>query len=48
VYVLEVREAGAYTFDDVKAQLTSMIQQERQREQMIAALRARTYIQIRM
>lgn len=48
VYVLEVREAGAYTFEDVKAQLTAMIQQERQREQMIAALRSRTYIQIRM
>lgn len=48
VHVIEIREAGAYTFEDVKAQLTALIQQERQREQLIASLRARTYIQIRM
>ncbi len=48
IYVVEVREAGAYTLDDVKAQLTAVIQQEKQREQLIAALRARTYIDVRM
>jgi peptidyl-prolyl cis-trans isomerase SurA len=48
IHVIEVREAGAYTLEDVKAQLTAVIQQERQREQLIAALRARTYISVRM
>ena len=48
VHVIEVREAGAYTFEDVKGQLTQLIQQERQREQMVAALRASIYIDIRM
>jgi peptidyl-prolyl cis-trans isomerase SurA len=48
VYVIEVREAGAYTFEDVKAQLTAQVQQQKQIEQLIATLRARTYIDIRM
>lgn len=48
VHVIEVREAGAYTFEDVKAQLTAQVQQEKQIEQLLAALRARTYIDIRM
>jgi parvulin-like peptidyl-prolyl isomerase len=48
VEVLEVREAGAYTFEDVRAQLASQLQQEKQRERLIAQLRANTYIDIRM
>ncbi len=48
VYVIEVREAGSYTYEDVKAQLTAQAQQQKQIEQLIAALRARTYIDIRM
>lgn len=48
VEVLEVREAGAYTFEDVRAQLARELQQEKQRERLIAQLRANTYIDIRM
>jgi peptidyl-prolyl cis-trans isomerase SurA len=48
IHVVEVREAGAYTFDDVKAQLTAQVQQEKQMAQILAALRQRTYIEIRM
>ncbi len=48
IHVVEVREAGAYTFEDVRPQLTAMILQERQREQLVAALRERTHIRIRM
>lgn len=48
IEVVEVREAGAYTFEDVRAQLASQLQQEKQRERLIAQLRANTYIDIRM
>jgi len=48
IRVEEVREAGAYTFEDVRAQLASQLQQEKQRERLLAQLRANTYIDIRM
>ncbi len=48
VKVLEVREAGAYTFEDLRPQLASQLQQEKQLERILEELRARTYIQIRM
>jgi peptidyl-prolyl cis-trans isomerase SurA len=48
VWIEEVREAGAYTFEDVRPQLAAQVQQERQIAQLLAALRARTYIDIRM
>lgn len=48
VSVTEVREAGAYTFEDIKAQLAAQLQQERQMERIMQELRARTHIDIRM
>lgn len=48
ISVVEVREAGAYTFEDLKGQLAAQLQQERQIERILEGLRARTYIEIRM
>jgi peptidyl-prolyl cis-trans isomerase SurA len=48
VKVISVREAGAYTLDDLRAQLATQIQQERQRERIMEDLRAQAYIDIRM
>lgn len=48
VKVVAVREAGAYTLDDLRAQLANQIRQERQRERIMEDLRARTFIEIRM
>jgi N-methylhydantoinase B/oxoprolinase/acetone carboxylase alpha subunit len=48
VEVVEVREAGAYTFEDLRAQIAGQLQQEKQIQQMLEELRAGTYIDIRM
>lgn len=48
VKVITVREAGAYTLDDLRAQLADQIRQERQQERILQDLRAQTYIDIRM
>jgi hypothetical protein len=48
VKVVGVREAGAYTLDDLRAQLATQIQQERQRERIMEDLRSQAYIEIRM
>ena len=44
----EIREAGAYTFEDVKAQLAQQVQRTKQIQRMLDQLRANTYIEIRM
>ncbi|MDH5589397.1 MAG: peptidylprolyl isomerase [Gemmatimonadota bacterium] len=48
VRVDQVREAGAYTFEDVRDQLTQDLQQSMQIERIVADLRERTHIQILM
>jgi peptidyl-prolyl cis-trans isomerase SurA len=48
VKVLLVRVAGAYTFEDLRPQLASQLQQEKQRARILADLRANTPIEIRM
>jgi peptidyl-prolyl cis-trans isomerase SurA len=48
VKVLEVREAGAYTLEDLRTQIAGQIRQERQQERILEELRARTYIEYRM
>lgn len=48
VKVIAVREAGAYTFEDLRRQLAAQILQERQRERILQELRAQTYVEIRM
>jgi peptidyl-prolyl cis-trans isomerase SurA len=46
VKVDAIREAGAYTFEDVRGQIAASLQQERQLERIIEDLRERTYIEI--
>jgi peptidyl-prolyl cis-trans isomerase SurA len=46
--VREIREEGAYTFEDVKAQLAQQVQRTKQIQRMLEQLRANTYIDIRM
>ncbi len=48
VKVIGVREAGAYTLDDLRTQLAGQIRQERQRERILDDLRAQAFIDIRM
>jgi peptidyl-prolyl cis-trans isomerase SurA len=48
VRVLEVREAGAYTFEDLRGAIASRLQQEKQIERLHEQLRANTHIEIRM
>lgn len=48
VWVEEIREAGAYTFEDLRSQIATQIRQEKQQERLLEDLRERTYIDIRM
>ena len=48
VRVREIREAGAYTFEEVKAQLAEQVQRTKQMQRLLDELRARTHIEIRM
>ncbi len=48
VLVEEIREAGAYTFEDLRGQISGALQQEKQIEQLVESLRAATYVDIRM
>ncbi len=48
VRVRQIREAGAYTFEDVKTQLAQQIQRNKQIQRILDELRARTHVEIRM
>jgi peptidyl-prolyl cis-trans isomerase SurA len=48
VKVLEIREAGAFTFEDVRGLIAEQLQELRRRDQILETLRANTYIDIRM
>jgi peptidyl-prolyl cis-trans isomerase SurA len=48
VDVTNIREAGEYTFDDVREQLRGILRQERFRDRLLGQLRARTYVDIRL
>jgi len=48
VKVEEIREAGAYTFEDLRGQLADALQQEKQIDRILSSLRANTHIDIRM
>lgn len=48
VRIREIREAGAWTFDEVRAQLEDRIIQQKQIERIVAGLKERTHIDIRM
>jgi peptidyl-prolyl cis-trans isomerase SurA len=48
VKIQEIREAGAFTFEDVRPLLAQQLQDMRQTERILERLRANTYIDIRM
>jgi len=48
VRVREIREAGAYTFEEVKPQLAQQVQRTKQIQRILDELRAKTHIEIRM
>jgi len=48
VDVTNVREAGEYTFDDVREQLRGELRQQKFRDRLLGELRARTYVDIRL
>jgi parvulin-like peptidyl-prolyl isomerase len=47
VRVTDVREAGAYTFEDLRGQLADRLRQQKQIAGILEALRAKTHIEIR-
>ena len=47
VKVEEVREAGAYTFEDLRGQVAAQLQEQRQYASILVELRAKTHIEIR-
>ena len=47
VRVTDVREAGAYTFEDLRGQLADRLRQQKQIAGILKALRAKTHIEIR-
>ena len=47
VRVTEVREAGTYTFEDIRGQLSNRLVQQRQIAKILEDLRSRTHIEIR-
>ena len=48
VRVQDIREAGAFTFEDVRSVLAQQLQEIRQTELILERLRQNTYIDIRM
>ena len=47
VKVEEIREAGAYTFEDLRGQVAAQLQEQRQYARILEGLRAKTHIEIR-
>ncbi|MDX1566996.1 MAG: peptidylprolyl isomerase, partial [Longimicrobiales bacterium] len=48
VEVTDVREAGSYTFEEVRGQIRQQLQQQKLLEQVFAELREDTYVEIRI
>jgi peptidyl-prolyl cis-trans isomerase SurA len=48
VKIEEIREAGAYTFEDVRPLLAEQLQQMKKQERILERLRENTYIDVRM
>lgn len=46
--ILEVRDAGAFTFDDVRDQVESTLREQKLRSRILEDLRRTTYVEIRM
>jgi peptidyl-prolyl cis-trans isomerase SurA len=48
IKIREIREAGAYTFEDVRAQLADQLKRQKQIAAILETLRSKTHIEIRM
>lgn len=48
VKVLEVREGGEYSFEDIRGQILDRLQQDKLLENILEELRSKTYVQIRI
>ncbi len=48
VRMLEVREAGEYSYEDVRSIIVERLQEEKFRERLLTNLRARTHVEIRL
>lgn len=48
VHLVEAREAGAFTLEDLRGQLATQIQEEKKTQDLLEELRANTHIEIRM
>ncbi len=48
IQVLDVRSAGEYTYEDVRDLIQTNLRNERTQERILADLRARTYVEIRL
>lgn len=46
--VIEIREAGAYTFEDVRPVIAEQLQRMHQQERILEGLRENTYVDVRM
>lgn len=46
--VLEVREAGQFTFEDLRDQIESTLREQKLRDRILKGLRSGTYVEIRM
>ena len=48
IQVVETREAGEYSFEDVRDQIRTRLREQRLMERILSDLRERAYIDIRM
>jgi len=48
IQVLEVREGGEYSFEDIRGQILERLQQDKLVENILEELRSKTYVQIRI
>jgi hypothetical protein len=46
--VTRIREAGEWSFEDLRPTLASQLQEQKRRDRILEDLRANTYIDIRM
>jgi len=48
IRVLEVKDGGEYTLDELRSQIRGRLQEEKLLENILDELRSRTYVQIRI
>jgi hypothetical protein len=48
IRVLEVKEGGEYSLDEIRSQIRGRLQEEKLLENILAELRSKIYVQIRI